>query len=178
MCSTMEDWASPDVKVIKQWQKKHAAGEPLRVNVPRTAYPILKNFRGWFVQPAYSSLLALKVSDYYHTGDDLFKLMEQNTGEKINELFVAWDIADILSIQNYYNVTPLWITPSILEELKLIISLSFYNLFLPSSTNRLRAGPLVKDILENIDNIIQNKSGGKKAKFYSAVKINMLFVKN
>ncbi|CAF1271131.1 unnamed protein product, partial [Didymodactylos carnosus] len=67
-----------------------------------------------------------------------------------------------------YNVTPSWVTPSILQELKLINQLSFYHLLLSPDINRLRAGPLIKDILDNIQNLISGSSSGKKAKIYSA----------
>ena len=91
--------------------------------------------------------------------------------------------------QTLYNVTPSWVTKPVLKQLRHLANLCFYHLYYSSEISRLRGGmafifivksflilfkekyigPLVRDILQNIENLISNNEKGRKAKFYFGV---------
>ncbi len=88
-----------------------------------------------------------------------------------------------------YNRSSSWVNSSVVFELQQIIGLCYYYMFNSSETSKLVggsfiiwfknkiifqiclfSGPMISDIMEDIDNFISNKSNGLKAKIYSAVK--------
>ncbi|CAF5020627.1 unnamed protein product, partial [Rotaria sp. Silwood1] len=93
--------------------------------------------------------------------------LEMWTGSKINDLFDAWFIADIVLIEALYNKSSSWANTLVLSQLQQIADLSFYHLFNSFETSRIIAGPIISDIMENIRNIMSNKSNRWKAKIYS-----------
>ncbi|CAF3532966.1 unnamed protein product [Rotaria sp. Silwood1] len=97
---------------------------------------------------------------------DLFQYLEKHTNQSISDIFIAWDVADTTLIEAIYNVTPAWVTPPILRQLRQVSDLCFYHLFYSSEINRLRGGPLLREILQNIENLISNNANGRKAKIY------------
>lgn len=98
---------------------------------------------------------------------ELIEYLEKHTNESLDDIFYAWDVADTVIIENAYNVTPDWVTPKILEQLRKLEDLCFYHLFYPPEINRLRGGPIIRDILENIQNLKSNNEKGRKVKIYS-----------
>ncbi|CAF3407362.1 unnamed protein product [Rotaria socialis] len=97
---------------------------------------------------------------------DFFTFLEKHTNQSIADIFIAWDIADTILIEAIYNVAPAWVTPSILRQLRQISDLCFYHLLYSYRINRLRGGPLIRDILNNIEKITTNNEQGRKAKLY------------
>ncbi|CAF1338142.1 unnamed protein product [Rotaria sordida] len=97
---------------------------------------------------------------------NLFEYLEKHTNQSIADIFIAWDIADTVLIEAIYNVTPAWVTPPILRQLRQISDLCFYHLLYSSEINRLRGGPLLREILQNIENLILNNEQGRKVKIY------------
>ena len=88
---------------------------------------------------------------------DLIQYLEKQTNQSIDDIFIAWDIADSVLIEvslvlsrlenhllrhskDLYNITPPWATPSILKELRRLEDLCFYHLLYSPEINRLRAG--------------------------------------
>ncbi len=86
-----------------------------------------------------------------------------------------------------YNKSASWANSSVLFQLQHLADLSFYYLFKSSETNKiiggqslilfkkkntisnLFSGPIINDIMENIQSFMSNKSNGLKAKVYSGV---------
>ncbi|CAF4364640.1 unnamed protein product [Rotaria socialis] len=112
------------------------------------------------------------------------------TGSKINDLFDAWNMADIIIIEVLYNTSLSWADLFVLSQLQHIADLSFYYLFNTIETGRVitgcllillksysyrifstnhHSGPIVNDIMENIQKLMKNDSMGRKAKIYSGV---------
>ncbi|CAF3180608.1 unnamed protein product [Rotaria socialis] len=98
---------------------------------------------------------------------DLFEYLEKNTKQPVSDLFDAWAISDTVLIEKSYNIAPLWATPAVIHQLQYISDIAAYHLMFMSEINRLRGGPLLRDILENIEDLILNKSKRRKAKIYS-----------
>ncbi|CAF1238580.1 unnamed protein product [Rotaria sordida] len=99
---------------------------------------------------------------------NFFDKLEIWTGTKINDLFDAWLVADIIIIEALYNKTSSWANAFVLSQLRQIADLSLYYVFNSFKTNRIIAGPMIGDIMENIQNLMSSKSNGWKAKIYSA----------
>ncbi len=74
-----------------------------------------------------------------------------------------------------YNKSASWANSSVLIQLQQIADLSFFYLFNSTETKKIIGGPMISDIMENIDNFMSNKSNGLKAKIYSGVKYKFLF---
>ncbi|CAF3617086.1 unnamed protein product, partial [Rotaria sordida] len=104
---------------------------------------------------------------------DLFQYLEKNAKQSVSNLFDAWTISDTVIIEDIYNITPSWVTPDILRQLKYISDISAYHLMFMPEINRLRGGPLLRDILENTENLILNKTKGPKARIYSGHETTM-----
>ncbi|CAF4092910.1 unnamed protein product [Rotaria sp. Silwood2] len=66
-----------------------------------------------------------------------------------------------------YNKTSSWTNTFVLSQLQQIADFSFYYLFNSFETNKIIAGPIIGNIMENIENLILNESTGWKAKIYS-----------
>ncbi|UJR29202.1 hypothetical protein I4U23_010416 [Adineta vaga] len=98
---------------------------------------------------------------------DLITYLEKHTNQSIDDIFIAWDVADTVLIEAIYNITPPWVTPPILRQLRQLADLCFYHLFYSPEINRLRGGPLLRDILTNVEYLISNNRNGRKAKLYS-----------
>lgn len=93
----------------------------------------------------------------------------------------------ILSLwQNLYNQQPSWADATVLTRLRNITDLAFAQLFSPMEIGRLlgglslryhqslmsslvRSGPLVRDVMENIQSLMMHQASGRKAKLYSGV---------
>ncbi|CAF4525889.1 unnamed protein product [Rotaria sp. Silwood2] len=107
---------------------------------------------------------------------DLFDQLEIWTGLKINNIFDAWIVADTIIIEGLYNINPSWASPSVMTQLEQFPALSLYQVFSFPETNKIRGGPLVRDIMENIRNLIANKTDGRKGKIYSGHDITVAAV--
>ncbi|CAF0850005.1 unnamed protein product, partial [Didymodactylos carnosus] len=100
---------------------------------------------------------------------ELYKYLENNTQlNNVNLMDNMQMLADTIYIESQYDVTPGWATPTVQGELEVLHGLSLYYLYSNSDVKRLRGGPLLNNILENINNIIQKNENGRKAKLYSA----------
>ncbi|CAF3362231.1 unnamed protein product, partial [Rotaria sp. Silwood2] len=75
-----------------------------------------------------------------------------------------------------YNINPSWASPSVMTQLEQFPALSLYQVFSFPETNKIRGGPLVRDIMENIRNLIANKTDGRKGKIYSGHDITVAAV--
>ncbi|CAF2564653.1 unnamed protein product [Rotaria sp. Silwood2] len=119
---------------------------------------------------------------------DLFQYLEKNAKQSVSNLFDAWAVSDTVLIEDTYNIAPSWATPAVLRQLQQISDISAYHLMFMPEINRLRGGscyykqilmiilikyifsltgPLLRDILENIEDLILNKTQEPKAKIYS-----------
>ncbi|CAF1037677.1 unnamed protein product [Adineta ricciae] len=98
---------------------------------------------------------------------DLISYLEKHTNQSIDDIFIAWDVADTVLIEAIYNIAPSWATPSILRQLRHLSDLCFFHLFYLPEISRLRGGPLLRDILTNMNYLVSNNVNGRKAKIYS-----------
>ncbi|CAF0721315.1 unnamed protein product [Didymodactylos carnosus] len=95
-----------------------------------------------------------------------FKDLEGYTGFKEIDLFNAWDVADTIFVETLYNVTVPWATKAVQANLSEINDYSFQLSFSRPDSKRIRGGPIIKDILDNIHNL--SASTFRNVKLYSA----------
>ncbi|CAF0934881.1 unnamed protein product [Rotaria sordida] len=127
--------------------------------------------------PRFSELLgelanSERVKNLTRQYQDFFNQLEIWAGTKINDFSDALAIADtVLTEVDLYNITPSWANSSVLAQLRQILDLSYYELFDSAEMNRIHvanfSGPMIRDIMENIENLMTNKPSGRKAKIYS-----------
>ncbi|CAF0743944.1 unnamed protein product [Adineta steineri] len=159
---------SKDLTLANMWPKT-LPWQPIPVHtVPRS----LDHLMGISTCDRYEELVdelrqSSRIQSLNREFQDLFNYLEKHANQSIEDIFIAWDIADTVLIEDIYNVTPSWVTPSISQQLRQLEDLCFYHLFYSSEINRLRGGPLLRDILQNIENLITNNVNGRKAKIYS-----------
>ncbi|CAF3901339.1 unnamed protein product [Rotaria sp. Silwood2] len=89
----------------------------------------------------------------------LGQYLRERYSELLNLTYVA--------AENLYNISPSWANPFVLDQLKHILDLSFFYRFSSPEASRLRGGPIISDIMENVKSLMTNKLDGRKAKIYS-----------
>uniref|UniRef100_T1IIN8 acid phosphatase n=1 Tax=Strigamia maritima TaxID=126957 RepID=T1IIN8_STRMM len=100
---------------------------------------------------------------------DFFKFLEKHTGLSINNFNQASSIFDILLIQQIHNLTqPAWVSDDLMERLGLIHLLNVCLRVKTQEQRRLRGGPLIGEMIKNMENKINNRHEKHKIYMYSA----------
>lgn len=108
----------------------------------------------------------MKQADAYY--QPFFDKLQKWTNLTNITIYNAWDVADTIFVENIYNRLPDWAQdPEVRQNLTDINDLAFHFLFANNITQRLRGGPSVLDMWQNMNDAITNKSF-KKVKVYSA----------
>lgn len=99
-----------------------------------------------------------EVQDYLKKRQPLFEYLTNYTGDKIDKLSAASYIFDTLEIEKRYGLdVPNWSTP-IWNEMNDLRSYGFYISFSTPLSKRLRGGPILKDIIEKMEQKVKRES--------------------
>lgn len=102
---------------------------------------------------------------------DFMRLLELHSGVRDVDLMKAFSIADPVSCWVAHNLSfPKWMTPAIAARVLEIGALKHYLKFSTPGMQRLRGGPLVKQMLENMERRMRepNLRRGRRVYSYSA----------
>ncbi|XP_072374836.1 prostatic acid phosphatase-like [Scyliorhinus torazame] len=106
--------------------------------------------------------------------EDFLKRLSTNTGIPSKYLLLrnVWSIYDTLYCEQVHNFSlPSWVTPDEMEhmrQLKEFVIKSDYGLYKPKEKSRLQGGVLLKQILQNIAQVVNQTNSTHKFIMYSA----------
>ncbi|XP_078076452.1 lysosomal acid phosphatase-like [Mustelus asterias] len=157
----------PDLK----WQPIPVHTVPVR-DEKLLLYP-LKNC------PRYAELMVetencSEYKEVQQANQDFLKRLSANTGIPYKNMLLrnVWSIYDTLYCEQVHNFTlPLWVTPAKMEhmrQLKEFVIKSDYGLYKPKEKSRLQGGVLLKQILQNIAQVVNGTNSTHKLIMYSA----------
>lgn len=109
-----------------------------------------------------------KLEEYYH---DFMQFVGRHAGVRDVNLMKAFSIADPVSCWVAHNLSfPSWMTPDVAARILEIGALKHYLKFSTPGMQRLRGGPLVKEMLENMERRMKEPDlrKGRRVFSYSA----------
>ena len=97
-------------------------------------------------------------------------MVEENTGVKKEGLSDIWEVADTLICEKAHNMTwNDWVyAPGVWEKMNDLTTWSFDLLFNPSAMARLKGGPLLKEVINNMNAATNTENPMPKFYMYSA----------
>ncbi|XP_045592584.1 prostatic acid phosphatase isoform X2 [Procambarus clarkii] len=108
------------------------------------------------------------VKNLTDASQDLFHYLSQMTGDNISSIVDVDYLHDTLLIEFLNNLTlPKW-TKDVLPRMKVLSDFSFQLVALSEELKRLRAGPIIKEIGNNMRKKVQGKLPKQKMYMYSA----------
>ncbi|GFO25792.1 lysosomal acid phosphatase [Plakobranchus ocellatus] len=125
--------------------------------------------------PRYDQLFAellnsTAVREEQESYEEFFKMVEKNTGIKRESLKDFWSVADTLTCEKAHNLTwNDWVyAPDVWETILELQTIAFDLLFNTSAMVRLKGGPLLKEIIANMEAASETLNPLPKVYMYSA----------